>query len=40
MTRIFSPIQGIPIAVGGVTREETKLEEQRVLEWKKEGDVF
>ena len=37
---IFSLIQGIPVAVGGVTREETKLEEQRVFDWRKERDTF
>jgi hypothetical protein len=40
MIGIFSPIQGIPVAVEGVTQEEMKLEEQRVLEWKKERDAF
>jgi hypothetical protein len=40
MIGIFTLIQGIPVAVGGVTQEEMKLEEQRVLEWRKERDAF
>jgi len=40
MIGIFSLIQGIPVAVDGVTQEEMKLEEQRVLGWKKERDTF
>ena len=40
MTGIFSLIQGIAVAVAGVPQEEMKLEEQRVLEWRKERDAF
>ncbi|MGA2515319.1 MAG: DUF1684 domain-containing protein [Thermodesulfobacteriota bacterium] len=40
MIGIFTLIQGIPVAVGGGTQEEMKLEEQRVLEWRKERDAF
>ncbi|MGO8987568.1 MAG: DUF1684 domain-containing protein [bacterium] len=40
MIGIFTLIQGIPVAVGGGVQEEMKLEEQRVLEWRKERDTF
>ena len=40
MIGIFSLIQGIPVTVSGMTEEEMKLEEQRVLNWRKERDAF
>jgi len=33
-------LQGIPISAEGGGQEEIKLEEQRVLEWRKERDAF
>jgi uncharacterized protein (DUF1684 family) len=39
-TGIFLLIQRIPIAAERVFQEEIKLEEQRVLEWRKERDAF
>jgi len=40
VTGIFLLIQRIPIAAERVFQEEIKLEEQRVLEWRKERDAF
>lgn len=40
VTGIFLLIQRIPIAAERVDQEEIKLEEQRVLEWRKERDAF
>ena len=40
VTGIFILVQGTAVAVEGVNQEEIKLEEQRVLEWRKERDAF
>lgn len=40
VTGIFILAQGIRVAAEGVNQEETKLEEKRVLDWRKERDVF
>jgi uncharacterized protein (DUF1684 family) len=40
VTGIFLLIQRIPTAAERVFQEEIKLEEQRVLEWRKERDAF
>jgi uncharacterized protein (DUF1684 family) len=33
-------VQGVPVAAKGESQEETTLEKQRVLEWRKDRDVF
>ena len=40
MIGMSSLIRGIPVAVAGVPQEEVELEEQRVLDWRKERDAF
>ena len=40
VTGIFILVQGTAVAVEGVNQEEIKLEDQRVLEWRKERDAF
>jgi len=40
VTTILLLVQGVPIPVEGMDQEEIKLEEQGVLEWRKERDAF
>ncbi|MEW6377599.1 MAG: DUF1684 domain-containing protein [Thermodesulfobacteriota bacterium] len=40
ITGFFLLIQGIPITVDGEDRKEISLQEQRVLEWRRERDEF
>jgi uncharacterized protein (DUF1684 family) len=37
---VFLLVQGIPITVGGEDQKEISLQEQRVLEWRRERDEF
>ena len=40
MIGITLQIQGIPITAKGTEQNDIKLEEQRVIEWRKERDIF